>query len=487
MNRRNFLGLAIASSLYCLVPSHAQARIDLRRGQPLPLAPHLDLNQRGVVDLTAGFGDYDLGSGPHPGGLLFNEQWPSPTLSISTGEEFDLTLFNQLDEPTIVHWHGLTPPADMDGHPIHAIEPGTSRPYHFTVEDRPGTYWYHPHPHHRTAYQVYHGMAGFLLVDDGADESRGLPTGTRDIPLLLADRRVTPEGELTPYNPDMPEMMVGFLGNAVLVNGLVEPQLEVEPAVIRLRLLNGSTARILNPAFADGRSFWLIGTDAGLLETPVEVDELLLSPGERVEILVDLRTETDATLNLVSRAFSINGTHPPVITEPPQGSAFDLMQINVSLPLDGPAGDIPAGFEPMPTIDSSQADVRTFNLTQSGADHFINGLQYELERVDFTVPIDTVEIWRFINQSSQPHPMHMHGAHFRVLSRTGPATPTDAGWKDTVLVHVGETVDIALRFDKPGLFLLHCHNLEHEDHGMMLNFVVEEQDGPLFHDRFEAA
>jgi FtsP/CotA-like multicopper oxidase with cupredoxin domain len=224
------------------------------------------------------FGNYDLGFGPHPGGLLFNDQWPSPTLSIGTGEVFDLTLYNQLDEPTIVHWHGLTPPADMDGHPIYAIDPGTSRPYHFTVDDRPGTYWYHPHPHHRTAYQVYQGMAGFLLVDDGQDEARGLPTGVRDIPLLLADRRVTAGGELVPYDPSMPEMMVGFLGNTVLVNGLVEPQLAVEPAVIRLRLLNGSTARILNPAFADGRSFWLVGTDAGLLETPIEIDEVLLSP-----------------------------------------------------------------------------------------------------------------------------------------------------------------------------------------------------------------
>ena len=485
MNRRNFLGLAIAGSFSLCLPLPGLAGIDLRRGLPLPRAPRLDLNARGIVDLTAGYGDYDLGSGPRSGALLFNDAWPSPTLTIDTGEVFDLTLFNELDEPTIVHWHGLTPPADMDGHPSQIIDPGTSRPYHFTVDDRPGTYWYHPHPHHRTAFQVYWGMAGFLLVGDGQDEARGLPTSARDIPLLLADRRVTPGGELMAYNPTMPEMMVGFLGNTVLVNGRVAPQLEVEPAVIRLRLLNGSTARILNPGFADGRNFWLIGTDAGLLEAPIEVNQVLLSPGERIEILVDLRGQAGASLNLVSRAFQIAGTHPPAIAQPPQGSAFELMQINVSLPLDGPAGGIPDEFEPMPTIDSSQAEVRTFTFTQTGPEHFINGLQYVLERIDFTVPLNMVEIWRFINMSNQPHPMHMHGAHFRVLSRSGPATPTDAGWKDTVLVRVGETVDVALKFAKPGLFVFHCHNLEHEDHGMMLNFVVEDEDF-IFADRFQA-
>lgn len=484
MNRRNFLSMALASSFLTLVPGRGQARVDLHSGLSLKLPPRLNLNQRAIVDLTAGFGDYDLGSGPRPGGLLFNDLWPSPTLSISTGETFNLTLFNELDEPTIVHWHGLTPPADMDGHPIYAIDPGTSRPYSFTVEDRAGTYWYHPHPHHRTAYQVYYGMAGFLLVDDGQDEARGLPTGTRDIPLLLADRRVTQSGELKDYDPSTADLMVGLLGNTVLVNGQVEPQLAVEPAVIRLRLLNGSTARILNPAFADGRNFWLVGTDGGLLDAPIEVNQLLLSPGERIEILVDLRADADASLALISQAFTIDGTHPPSISEPPQGSFFDLMQIDVSLALEGHGGSIPGSFEPMPTIDSSDADVREFTLTQSGADHFINGLQYELERTDFSVPIDTIEIWRFINMSNQPHPMHMHATHFRVLSRTGPPEPTDAGWKDTVLVRVGESVDVALVFRKPGLFLLHCHNLEHEDHGMMLNFVVETSDD-IFRDRFE--
>lgn len=487
MKRRNFLTLAGAAGLMSLLPNGVGAAIDLRRGQPLRLPPRINAGQRNLAALIADFGDYDLGSGPRPGGMLINQQWPSPTLAFSRGEVLDLMLHNQFDEPTIIHWHGLTPPADMDGHPIDAIDPGASRPYQFTVDNRPATYWYHPHPHHRTARQVYYGMAGFLLVEDGRDEQRGLPTGRRDIPLLLADRRVTANGELAAYQPTTPDLMVGFLGDTVLVNGQVSPKLSTEPAVIRLRLLNGSTARILNPAFADGRSFWLIGTDAGLLDAPIEVNSVLLSPGERIEILVDLAEAGGNVVELISAAFEIAAPAPPMLTQPPQGARFSMMVIDVDQPLGSPAGTIPDSFEPMPGIGTEGAPIREFELTQMMADHFINGLTYDLNRVDFEVPFDRVEIWRFVNRSSQPHPMHMHGTQFRVIERSGATAPTDAGWKDTVLVNAGETVDIALRFQVPGLFVLHCHNLEHEDHGMMLNFEVAQQipEGVLFADRFE--
>jgi FtsP/CotA-like multicopper oxidase with cupredoxin domain len=430
--------------------------------------------------LAAAAGSYDLGDGPRPGALLFNDRWPSPTLRIAPGERFRLDLLNQLGEDTIVHWHGLRPPANMDGHPSLVIPSGASRPYDFTVTDPAGTHWYHPHPHHRTGYQVYHGLAGFLIVDDGLDAERGLPTGARDLPLMLADKRLD-NSVLVPHNPTMAEMMAGYLGNTVLVNGQVAPVHSVEPAVHRLRLLNGSTARILNPAFQDGRPFWLIGTDAGLLPAPVEVTGVLLAPGERVEILVDLRGSAGQTLQFNSAAFTIAGGSPP--TAPAQGTAFPMMQFRVELPLADSPGSIPKGFGPIAPPPTTTGPVRLFQLTQQAGQHFINGRTYEIGRVDFEVTCGQPEIWRFTNAANFPHPMHMHGAHFRVLSRTGTPLPTDAGWKDTVLVRVGETVDIALRFDVPGLFVLHCHNLEHEDMGMMLNFVV---DSELFRDGFEA-
>lgn len=479
MDRRRFLSSLAAAAMLpfaAVTPVQGQTRPRLR------LAPVRTIHRGGQpVVLSAAPGSYDLGAGPRPGALLFNQQWPSPTLRVAQGGEFDLRLDNGLDEPTIVHWHGLTPPADMDGHPMASIPAGASRDYGFVVHDRPATYWYHPHPHHRTAFQVYHGLAGFLLVEDGLDETRGLPTGSRDLPLLLADKRIS-AGSLQ-YAPAMPDMMVGFLGNTVLVNGAQSPVATVEPAVLRLRLLNGSNARILNPAFADGRPFWLVGTDGGLLDAPVPVTSVPLAPGERVEVLIDLRGEAGNTLAFVSAPLAITATLPPAIAMPPQGSAFPLLQFDVSAPLSGPPGAIPAGFEPMPGPAPGPAPVRTFLLGQQGAMHLINGASYEGGRIDFLVPLGATETWRFINQGNQPHPMHMHGSRFRVTARSGTPLASDAGWKDTVLVRVGETVDVRLSFEVPGLFVLHCHNLEHEDEGMMQNFVVG--DG-LFADGFEA-
>jgi FtsP/CotA-like multicopper oxidase with cupredoxin domain len=299
------------------------------------------------------------------------------------------------------------------------------------------------------------------------------------MPLLLADKRVV-AGELV-FAPTSGEMMAGFLGNEVLVNGTIAPVLAVEPAVLRLRLLNGSNARILNPAMADGRTFWLIGTDAGLLSAPVPVTSVLLAPGERVEVLVDLRADAGGFVDMVSAAFAIVASSPP--SAPAQGSAFDLLRLEVSEPPGADPGTIPAAFEPVLPPPVAAGPPRVFTFTQSGMQHTINGLVYDIARIDFTVPLGVPEVWRFVNEGNQPHPMHMHGTRFRVLSRSGPVLVTDAGWKDTVLVRVGETVDIALRFDVPGLFLFHCHNLEHEDHGMMLNFVVE--DSHIFGDGFE--
>jgi FtsP/CotA-like multicopper oxidase with cupredoxin domain len=465
VQRRDFLAASIAA----VVAGRASVRAAGAVGFAPPLAHAANFDGGAGLALTAAPGTYDLGAGPRAGAMLFNGQWPAPTITLQQGEDLDLELHNQLGEATIVHWHGLRPPADMDGHPILAIPHGASRPYLFTVDERPGTYWYHSHPHHRTAYQAYHGLAGFLLVHDGLDELRGLPTGARDLALLLADKRLDAGGNLV-YQPTMADMMRGFLGNAVLVNGTLGPQQAVEPAVLRLRLLNGSNARILNPAFADGRNFWLVATDAGLLDAPIAVSSVLLSPGERIEILVDLRDDAGQAVDLVSAPFTITSPGPAI--DFPQGAGFDLLRFDVVLPLAGAPGDIPAAFEPMPPPAATDAPRRDFILTQSAAAHFINGLTYELERIDFSVTLGQPEIWRFVNNGNQPHPMHMHAAHFRVLQRSGPAIATDAGWKDTVLVRVGETVDVVLRFDVPGLFLLHCHNLEHEDEGMMLNFVV---------------
>lgn len=454
------------------------AAANVPAGSALVLAETIDLMDGTSGAIRAAAGNYNLGGGSQAGAFLFNQQWPAPTLRIAPGATLDVTLNNGLAEPTNVHWHGLVAPSAMDGHPMDVVAAGAAKRHTFVVNARPASYWYHPHPHRRTARQAYLGLAGFLCVDDGHDAARGLPTGPRDMTLLMADKRIR-DGVLD-YSPGMMDAITGWLGNAVLVNGKVAPVATVEPAVLRLRLLNASNARILNPALSDGRMFWLIGTDGGLLDAPRAVSNVLLAPGERVELLLDLSRDAGKSVGLVSAAFAGAGWDMMGggSGAPAQGAGFELLRFDVTAPLSGGAGTIPTAFEPIVRHDPNLAAQRTrvFELTgmngMSDGWHRINGLLYDGARIDFSVQRLQLERWQFVNRSDEPHPMHMHGTQFQVLSRSGAALPTDLGWKDTVLVRGQETVQIALRFDVAGQYVLHCHNLEHEDHGMMLNFNV---------------
>ena len=405
--------------------------------------------------LTVGAGTYNLGGGARSGALLYDGQWPSPLIRIVQGMPLDITLQNQLAEATNIHWHGLTAAPGMDGHPTELVGPNASKRYTFPVNERTGTYWYHPHPHEATARQAYFGLAGMLIVDDGRDAARGLPTGVRDIPLVLADKRVS-SGALV-YQPSMMDIMTGWLGNVITVNGTSGPvTTTVEPAVIRLRLLNASNARILNPALSDGRSFWLVATDGGLLSAPVAVTSLLLAPGERAEILLDLRALAGRTVKLVSAAFSSSGSGTMgggmmgggmmgggmSGSGFAQGTAFDLLSLTVSSVATSNPGSIPVSFDSVARYAPAAAVAnRLFQLTGMGGMssglHRINGLTYHPARIDFVVRMGELERWQFSNQSMEPHPMHVHGTQFQVISRNGTEAarlPTDLGWKDTVLV-----------------------------------------------------
>lgn len=443
--------------------------------------------------LATASGSYNLGGGARSGALLYNGQWPSPLIRIFQGSPLDITLQNQLSEETNIHWHGLTAAPGMDGHPTERVAPGTSKRHTFAINERTGTYWYHPHPHGATARQAYYGLAGMLIIDDGNDAARGLPTGARDIPLVLADKRIS-NGALV-YQPTMMDHMTGWLGNVITVNGTSGPvTTTVEPAIIRLRLLNASNARILNPALSDGRSFWLVATDGGLLSAPVAVSSVLLAPGERAEILLDLRTFAGRTVKLISVAFNSSGsgmmgggmTGGGMMgggmsgSGLAQGTAFDLLSLTVSSVATSNPGSVPASFDPVVRYAPEAAVAnRLFQLTGMGGMtsgmYRINGLTYNPARIDFVVRRGELERWQFSNQSMEPHPMHVHGTQFQVKSRNGNAAarmPTDLGWKDTVLVRPSETVEILLRFSVASNYVLHCHNLEHEDDGMMLNFSV---------------
>ncbi len=425
-----------------------------------------------LTGATAG-ASVGMPAGPaRPAAWMLGTTVPSATIRVRPGEAFALEVRNQLSAPTNVHWHGLAVPAAMDGHPTDLIAAGASRSYRYQVNARPGVYWYHPHPEGDTARQVYQGMAGFFLVDDGADRY-GLPAGEFEVPLLLQDRRSS-----SPYRYQLGMMdgISGLLGDVGFVNGSATPVLDVEAGLYRFRVLNGANARVLNVGLADRAVFWAIGSDGGLLDRPYQVEAVMLGPGERADLLVDFGSRAvGSTVDLVSHRFATQGG---MRGGSEQGASLDLMQVRIVRGTTRPRR-VPSVFEPIIRWDPVLARrTRTFVLAMQGmmgGSPTINGQSFAPSRIDVRVPLGDLEVWEFRNTSAQFHPMHVHGLQFQVVSRSDPsrAAPTDAGWKDTVLVHPGETVRIAVRFaDYRGSFLMHCHNLEHEDGGMMANVEV---------------
>lgn len=452
--------------------------------------------------------------------------YTNPIIRVKSGDRFATTLANGLPEETIIHWHGLRVEARMDGGPDAAIPAGSTYRYAFPVANRGGTYWYHPHPEGKTARQAYSGLAGLFLVED--DDERALRDaldlrfGVSDLPLVLQDKRFAADGRLL-YTGDGPaEQMMGFLGDTPLVNLTARPFLNVGTRLYRLRVLNGANARIYRLAFVRGAqrlAYSVIGTDGGLLDHPYPTTEAFLSPGERLDLLLDLRdAAVGEEIFLTSLAFDpmdnemaqsgssigVMGNMPGMgnMTGPstasagqgsalPNGQAFPLLRLAVSerIAYDRP---LPQTLARVPPLDVAGAQRRPFTLSQTmmPMQWRINGLTYSPRETPVTVARNTTEIWEFRNEAqSMPHPMHIHGFPFQVLERlNSPAqmqaaatygngrAASDLGWKDTVLVWPGETVRVGLDFANAYVgeqrYVMHCHNLEHEDNGMMLNFAV---------------
>lgn len=437
---------------------------------PDPVAP------RDLV-LRAATGTADIGGGVSAPTWLLNGSLPSPLLRVRRGDPVRITLQNELPQDLILHWHGLTPPELMDGHPRLAVPPGGTYQYTFSVENRPATYWYHPHTHMRTAEQTYRGMAGLLIVEDPAEVALGLPTGEREIPLILQDRRVDGAG-VPYYEPFGPDFVAGYMGGEAFANGIRRAFLDVDSAVYRFRILNGSNARIFRIGRGDGQPILLVGTDGGLLPASHSLASVDVAPAERVDLLVDLRgVAVGQRVMLRSLPFSIPGGGGFMGGANLQGQALDLLELRVTREVQDPL-ILPTSLPAVPGPDPSAAiRVRTFDFQSQGMDHRINEQAFALQRIDEHVPFGDTEIWRFVNDSNLSHPVHLHATHFRVVSRSGGrgvVLPWEEGPKDTVLLYPDETVEAAVRFEaNRGLFLLHCHNLEHEDMGMMANILVE--------------
>ncbi len=245
---------------------------------------------------------------------LGDASYLGPILRLHPGDRFRARISNHLPEATTVHWHGLHLPSDMDGQPRLPIEPGATFTAEFPIRDRPGIYWYHPHPHGanggRTGYQVYHGLAGLLIIESPAEEALGLPAGAYDLPVVIQDRRFDDHNQVVYLGQGMSAMherMMGFLGDRILVNGRPDYRVEVATRPYRLRLLNGSNSRIYKLAWSDGGPVTILGVQGGLLTRPLNRPYLTLAPAERADLWVDFgQHAVGDELRLVSQAFEAN-------------------------------------------------------------------------------------------------------------------------------------------------------------------------------------
>jgi len=427
----------------------------------------------GEVSLYPGFGTGELLKGKTSNILAYQSGMPGPIIKAQKGQTVSVTLQNNLSEETNIHWHGLILPENMDGHPRDVAAPGGSLSYALPILQRAGTYWYHPHPHGLTARQVFMGLAGMFVVTDEEESALNLPSGNFEIPLIIQDKHF--EGDNLDYSPDEEEIMTGYLGEHVLVNGMHAPFLNVAAGAYRLRILNGSTARVYNLGLSGGLALHIIGADGGLLRAPETVSSILLGPGERLDVLVDFSgVEVGREVYLISSSFSEFNV---------QGrQGFKLMKFVVDRS-EKVSLDLPVVLSQITPLDAGlSVNTRHFDISAMAMGggmgrHSINGKVFDMERVDETVNAGSTEIWEFDNMAGDEiHPMHIHGVQFQVLERIGGRNriiPSEKGWKDTVLVMAGEKVKVIMTFPQyKGVFVFHCHNLEHEDDGMMLNYRI---------------
>ncbi len=382
-----------------------------------------------------------------------------PTLRLRSGASVAISVNNALNEVTTTHWHGADIPAEDDGGPHSLIEPGTTWVADFDVIQPAATLWYHPHAHGSTAEHVYRGAAGLIIIEDDNPAAASLPAtyGVDDIPVIIQDRDFTDTGQLD-FAIDQGDN--GNLYSTLTVNGTINPFVEVPKGLVRLRLLNGSQARIYRLS-VEGADMTKIASDGGYLASPVVLEHLVLAPGDRAEIIVNVGMESAA---LVDSAFG------RVLELRPNASASGT-------------GTLPHQLATIERISESEITVdRIFrmgdarNFWEFDPSWAINGVQFDMSRIDVTVRLGDAERWT-LSSDDGLHVFHPHQIQFQILAINGePPPPEESGWEDSVLVDTNREVVIAARFNTYAAedipYMFHCHILDHEDLGMMGQFLV---------------
>lgn len=403
----------------------------------------------------------------------YNGHMPGPLIDLQAGDEVEITLENRLTQPTTIHWHGLPVPPDQDGNPSAAVAPGDTHVYRFKIpEITEGLYWYHPHPHEISGEQVYRGLAGPIRIHPKNDPLAEIPERI----LAISDLRLTKNGAI----PDdtMMDWMNGRVGQFALVNGMNRPLLPFHTGgQERWHLLNATSARYLRLTLP-GHRFTLLGTDGGRIEQArTDLEEILLAPAQRVELLVTATGQQHARLMAASYDRGKMGGAPETPPLSLMNIDFGKARANVSTALPQSLRDFPA----LPRATTHKRIVMSESMPMNGMskDHMmnpstmkflLNGKTFDMNRIDLKSRVGAWEDWEIINDSDMDHPFHVHGTQFAVLERAlggHKRIEPFRAWYDTVNLKSHETVRIRIMQSQRGIRMFHCHILEHEDLGMM--------------------
>lgn len=470
INRRGFIKGALAAAV--------MPELIVRKGYAAEKSTHNELavppilskkTSDGTVnfDISVQRGHTEFMNGTKVESLGYNGSLLGPTVRVKRGDKVRFNITNNLSEHTTVHWHGLLVPGNMDGGPHQVIMPGKTWNPEFTIDQPAATVWYHPHGAGNTASQVYKGLGGLFIIDDENSAKLEIPSqyGVDDVPLVIQDRLFTDDGQVH-YLSSMRDIMFGMMGNRIIVNGVLEPAFEAPKGKVRFRILNGSNARTYNLYFSDGSQFDIIASDGGFLPAPVKKSRIRVSPGERYEIVADFSSATPGT-----EIYLADG-------------GYNFMRITVSS-RKGFTGRIPAKpAEYEPVLIKNTENRRGFYLNGMGHMVNINGKRMDMNRIDEVMKRGTSELWEVTSRMGMMmgggagrmvHNFHAHGTLFRVISRNGMTPPPEEqGWKDTVALPEGDVVRLMASFPYNGIYMYHCHVLEHEDNGMMGQYLVKE-------------
>lgn len=487
MNRRELLaGAGSGALLYGTGLTFAAGSQNL-----LPKLPVIDVTSQPYerVRLDIRNGAHDFGTRTKSSTFGINQSYLGPVIRVKQGQTLPFDVTNNLTETATLHWHGLHIPGDVDGGPHQEILPGQVWSPDVPVTQAHSLNWYHSHTHGKTARQVYSGLAGIMLVEDDNSLSADIPEnfGVDDFAIVLQDKNFDDQGRLN-YQISGRVFENGFKGETLVVNGRIAPcNQQVPKGLVRLRILNACNARTLSLKMSQG-PITVIGSDGGFLRSSVEVDELIMFAGERYEVLVDMRTLENNSLevdfgdrdgNFLSKLWNQSYAHLAVTFSQNGEPGF--------------SGSLPNELAPLAVADPAMAvRERSFRLQMHGGKDLaalaaawgnycgdgpmmINGQPMRMDRIDETVRRLDTEIWR-ISADNDPHPFHIHGCSFRILTQNGVAPPSYAqGWKDIVNVAEGWS-EILVKFEHQATekspFMYHCHILEHEDCGMMGQFTV---------------